>query len=400
MLTPELLPRVQRALADLQLDGWLLYDFRGCNPIAQSMLGLEGLQTRRIFGWIPRQGVPVAIVHRIEPGPLRRWPNEWPKRVYGGWRELEKQVGQLVRQKKRIAMETSLFDAVPVLDRVPAGVLQMVGNSTDSNAITSSGELVSMFYATLDATQIAAHCRAAEAIAKIAHAAMHMAGDRARTPNPATEFEIFQWIHSAFSRAGLTTDHGPSVSVNANAADPHYEPTAERSEPITLGSTLLIDLFAHENNEGGIWADQCWMGTMGPPSDRVGKLWADVRDARDAAIDFLRAQTQAGAAVKGAAVDDIARGVLRQRGVADQFTHRTGHSIDARELHGAGPNLDNLETREERLLLPGIAFSIEPGVYFSGEVGLRSEVNAVIGGGRGGALLVTPNEYQRELIVV
>jgi Xaa-Pro aminopeptidase len=398
MLTPELLPRVQRALADLELDGWLLYDFRGCNPIAQSMLGLEGLQTRRIFGWIPRDGVPVAIVHRIEPGPLRRWPNEWPKRQYSGWRELEKQIGQLVQKKRRIAMETSMFDAVPVLDRVPAGVIQLVENATYRDAVTSSGELVSMFYATLTSDQIASHARAAEAIAEIAHAAMQHAGERARSGEPATEYEIFQWIHDAFARARLTTDHGPSVSANANAADPHYEPTAEQSERITSGSTLLIDLFAHE--QGGVWADQCWMGTMGPPNERVAKLWVDVRDARDAAIDFIKAQTRAGVPLKGAAVDDIARGVLRQRGVADQFTHRTGHSIDARELHGAGPNLDNLETREERLLLPGVAFSIEPGVYFLGEVGLRSEVNAIIAGGPGGELLVTPNEYQRELIVV
>jgi len=139
---------------------------------------------------------------------------------------------------------------------------------------------------------------------------------------------------------------------------------------------------------------------MGPPSDRVAKLWTDVKDARDAAIAFVRAQTRAGSTIKGAAVDDVARGVLRERGLADQFTHRTGHSIDPRELHGAGPNLDNLETREERLLLPGVAFSIEPGAYFAGEVGLRSEVNAIVAGAPGGELLITPNEYQRELLIV
>lgn len=396
MLTAASLPRVQRAIAELGLDGWLFYDFRGCNPIAQSMLGLEGLQTRRIFGFIPRTGTPTALVHRIEPGPLRRWPNEWTKHEYSGWRELERLVTDLVRDK-RVAMEYSQGDAVPVLDRVPAGVLDLIRSS--AREVASSGELVSLFYAVLGPEQIAAHCRAAETIATIARQAMQLAGERARSTRPATEYEIFQWIHQAFARAGLTTDHGPSVSVNANAADPHYAPTAELSQPITLGSTLLIDLFAHESGEGGIWADQCWMATMGPPSDRVAKLWTDVRDARDAAIDFVRAQTRAGTSFKGAAVDDIARGVLRQRGVADQFTHRTGHSIDARELHGAGPNLDNLETREERLLIPGVAFSIEPGVYFPGEVGLRSEVNAVIAGGAGGELLITPNEYQREIIV-
>jgi Xaa-Pro aminopeptidase len=386
---------VQRALADLGLDAWLLYDFRGCNPIAQGILGLDGLQTRRNFGFIPKEGIPTAVIHRIEPGPWARWPNEWRRIEYSGWRELEQQVSGLV-QGRRVAMEYSAGDAVPVLDRVPAGIVDFIRSV--AKEVLSSGELVSDFYATLDARQIAAHSRAAEAIAQIARQAMQQAGDRARSGKPATEYEIYRWIHEAFARANLITDHGPSVSVNANAADPHYEPTAERSQAITLGSTLLIDLFAHE--EGGVWADQCWMGTMGPPSDRVAKLWTDVRDARDAAIDFLRAQTRAGNALKGAAVDDIARGVLRQRGVADQFTHRTGHSIDARELHGAGPNLDNLETREERLLIPGVAFSVEPGVYFAGNVGLRSEVNAIIGGGPDGELLVTPAEYQRELLVV
>jgi Xaa-Pro aminopeptidase len=395
MLTTATLPRVQRALAEQGLDAWVLYDFRGCNPIAQGILGLEGLQTRRIFGCIPREGTPVALVHRIEPGPLRRWPNEWSKVEYSGWGELEPLVRELV-SGKRIAMEYSPGDAVPVLDRVPAGVLDLVRAS--AREVLSSGELVSFFYATLDADQIASHRRAAEAIAQIAQQAMQVAGERARSATPATEYEIFAWIHEAFARAGVTTDHGPSVSVNANAADPHYEPTRDLSQPITLGATLLIDLFAHE--PGGVWADQCWMGTMGPPSDRVAGLWMDVREARDAAIDFVRAQTRAAAALKGAAVDDIARGVLTQRGWAAQFTHRTGHSIDARELHGAGPNLDNLETREERLLIPGVAFSIEPGVYFPGDVGLRSEVNAIVAGGPGGELLITPNEYQRELIVV
>ena len=399
MLTPATLPQVQRAIAELELDAWLIYDFRGCNPIAAGFLGLGGLQTRRVFAYIPREGggAPVAITHNIEPGPWRNWPNEWRKERYSSWRELETLVAGLV-SGKRVAMEYSAVDAVPVLDCVPAGVVEMVRGA--GATVVSSGELVSRFYATLSASQIASHERAAETIAAIAHGAVRLAGECARGGKPATEYQIHQWIHSAFARAGLTTDHGPAVAVGANAADPHYEPTAERSETITLGSILLIDLFAHETGEGGVWADQCWMGAIGPPNDRALKLWDAVRDARDAAIDFVRAQTAAGTALRGAMVDDVARGVLRARGLADSFTHRTGHSLDPRELHGAGPNLDNLETREERLLIPGVAFSIEPGVYFPGEVGFRSEVNAIMGGGRGGDLLITPTEYQRELMVV
>ncbi|MEW5914877.1 MAG: M24 family metallopeptidase, partial [Gemmatimonadota bacterium] len=245
MLTPAMLPRLQRALADLGFDAWLLYDFRGCNPIAQGILGLDGLQTRRNFGFVPREGTPTAVIHRIEPGPWARWPNEWRRIEYSGWRELEEQVSVLVRGK-RVAMEYSAGDAVPVLDRVPAGVVEFIRGV--AKEVVSSGELVSSFYATLDPHQIAAHRRAAEAIAQIARQSAQLAGERARSGHPATEYEIFRFIHEAFDRASLITDHGPSVSVNANAADPHYEPTAARSEPITLGSTLLIDLFAHEDD--------------------------------------------------------------------------------------------------------------------------------------------------------
>jgi Xaa-Pro dipeptidase len=397
LLTIDTLPRVQRAIAELGLDAWLLYDFRGCNPVAAAMLGLEGLQTRRIFAFIPRDGVPVAITHRIEPGPWRRWPNEWRKEAYSSWRELEAHVARLVNGC-RVAMEYSPGDAVPVVDRVPAGIIDFIRAA--NGTVHSSGDLITRFYSALNAEEIASHVRAAEGLRGIVHEAMRLAGERARGSKPATEHELHLWILNAFDRAGLTTDHGPDVAVDANAADPHYEPTADASRPITMHSVLLIDLFAHEKTPGAVWADQCWMSCIGSASDRAQQLWAAVLEARDAALDFLRAQTEAGTPLRGASVDDVARAVIRKHGMADAFTHRTGHSIDARELHGAGPNLDNLETREERLLMSGVAFSVEPGVYFPGELGCRSEVNAIVGGGAGGKLLVTPDEYQRELLIV
>jgi Xaa-Pro aminopeptidase len=393
MLTPATLPALQQALGDAGLDGWLLFDFQGVNPIAGGLIGVEGMVTRRIFAWIPRTGVPHALGHAIEPGPWAKWPAEWTKSAYSSWRSLESSLADLVKGKK-IAMEYSAGDAVPYLDRVPAGVLEMV-RAAGATSIASSGELVTKFYATWDASHIASHVRAAEVISTIAAAAFMIAGERSRTPKPITEHELMLWMRERFARAGLQTDHGPNVSAGANAANPHYEPSADHPRPILDGEVLLIDLWAKE--AGGVYADQTWMATLGAPSSRAQEVWSAVRDARDAAIALVRDEIAAGRSIRGGDVDDAARKVITDRGFGEYFTHRTGHSIDPRTLHGSGPHLDNLETREERLLVPGVGFSIEPGIYIAGEIGMRSEVNVYLEPGRA---VVTPRVYQRDLIVV
>jgi len=393
MLNPDTLPAIQRGLADADIDGWLLYDFQGTNPVAGGMLGLEGMVTRRIFVWIPREGVPSALGHAIEPGPWRKWPKHWPHSTYSSWRELEASVGAVVRGR-RVAMEYSPGDAVPYLDRVPAGVLEMI-REAGAQEVVSSGELVSRFYAGWTDEQIASHLRAAEVIRQVALDAFALAGTRARSSQPITEHELMEWMRGRFTTAGLFTDHGPNVSAGANAANPHYEPSSERPRAIVEGDVLLIDLWATE--PGGIYADQTWMATVGAPSPRAEEIWNAVRDARDAAIALVLEKTAAGKPLRGADVDDAAREVIESRGFAKWFTHRTGHSIDARSLHGAGPHLDNLESREERLLIPGVGFSIEPGIYIPGEIGMRTEVNAYILPDRA---VITPGEYQRELIVL
>jgi Xaa-Pro aminopeptidase len=392
VLTPETLPRIQGALGDAGVDGWLLYDFRGLNPIAAGLLHLEGMVTRRAFAYIPRDGNPVAITHAIEQGPWRHWPPAWKREIYASWRSLEDLLAREVRGK-RVAMEYSPGDAVPYLDRVPGGVIEMVREA--GGHVVSSGELVTRFYAAWDATHIASHQRSAEAIAEIARRALQLAGERARGTSPMAEHELMQWILERFSRAGVTTDHGPNVSTAENAANPHYEPSSNAPRLIRAGDILLIDLWARE--EQGAWADQTWMASLGPPSGEAMRIWEAVRDARDRAIALVQERARAGEATRGSEIDDAARGVIRDRGYAEYFTHRTGHSIDPRDLHGSGPNLDNLETREDRLLVPGVAFSIEPGVYIPGRIGMRSEVNVYI---EPGAAVVTPKEYQRELTVV
>ncbi len=392
-LSPESLPEIQRAIADAGLDGWLLYDFRGTNPIARDYLGMSDVHlSRRIFVLVPRAGVPVAITHNIEQGAWRDWPAAWRRERYSSWRALEALLHELVGGK-RVAMEYSAGDAVPYLDRIPAGVLEMVRAA--GATVVTSGELVSRFYAAWTLDDLSSHRRAAEHIAQIAHDAFAHAGSLARAGTPVAEHVLQGRMMDAFARAGLETYSPPNVSVGANAADPHYVPSADRPQVITVGNLLLIDLWARE--PGRPYADQTWMAILGAPSARAVQMWNTVRDARDAAIAYLEQRIAAGDIVRGADVDDASRAVIERAGLGEYFTHRTGHSIDAREIHGSGPNLDNLETRDERLLIPGVGFSIEPGVYIRGDIGLRTEVNAYIGDG---ALVITPVEIQQDLIVV
>ena len=393
MLSPRTLGAIQQTLRELELDGWLLFDFHGLNPVASGVLQLEGMLTRRVFALIPANGSPVAISHAIEQGPWKRWPAEWPRETYSSWRMLEEKLGTLVLGK-RVAMEYSPGDAVPYLDRVPAGVLEMVRAA--GATVVSSGELVTRFYAAWNADHVASHRRAAAAIATIARDAITVAGQRARGGASMAEHELQQWILDRFGEGKLFTDHGPIVAAGANAANPHYEPSSASPRLIQRGEILLIDLWAREQEPGAVYADQTWMASLGPPSERAQQVWRAVRDARDAAIALVHSRVNAGQPVRGGEIDDAARAVITGRGFGDYFTHRTGHSIDPRDLHGSGPHIDNLETREERLLIPGVAFSVEPGVYVAGEIGMRTEVNMYLETGRA---VVTPDEPQRELII-
>jgi Xaa-Pro aminopeptidase len=290
-------------------------------------------------------------------------------------------------------MEYSAGDAVPVVDRIPAGVLELV-RAAGAEVVTS-GDLVSRFFAVWSDDGKFSHFRASEHIAKVAKAAFARAGMHARTDLPLAEHELVEWILGQFSLCGLETDHGPNVSATENAANPHYEPSAAKARRLKEGDAVLIDLWATE--AGGIYADQTWMASIGPPSEQLTRIWTAVRDARDAALEVLHRRISKGEPVRGADADDAARAVIEKAGYGQYFTHRTGHSIDARALHGSGPNLDNLETREERFLIPGVGFSVEPGVYIPGVIGVRSEVNCYVDEGE---LVVTPHEIQKDLIVV
>ncbi|MEP6762973.1 MAG: M24 family metallopeptidase [Gemmatimonadaceae bacterium] len=392
MLTPQLLPEIQRILTDLKLDGWLLYDFRGTNAIAGGLIGIRGMASRRVFAYIPREGIPRAIGHNIEPSPWNSWPKEWPRATYSSWQELESELAKLVANKK-VAMEYSAGDAIPYLDRIPAGVLEMV-RATGATVVTS-GQLVSQIWATWTMPQRESHIRAGEIIAKIAKDTINYAGEQIKAGTPAAEHELQARILAAFDRAGVSADHDPDVAASENAANPHYVPSAANPRLVKSGDTLLIDLWAREKD--GVWADQTWMASMGAPSDRVMTIWTTVRDARDAALKLLSDRISSGTPVRGGEADDAARNVIKAAGFGKDFWHRTGHSIDSRDLHGSGPQIDNMESRDDRVLIPGVGFSIEPGIYILGELGIRTEVNCFVDAD---SLLVTPKEIQRDLFVV
>jgi Xaa-Pro aminopeptidase len=381
--------RVQRALQELELDGWLLYEFHGINRIAVALLGL-GKTTRRSFVLIPAEGEPVALIHAIEGSSWRHW--KFARRVYSGWRDMEAQLAELMAGKQRIAMEISPGGAVPGLDYVPAGAASvLLGLGLE---LASSGDLVSRFHSAWTPSQLADHKRAAEIVAGVARHAFTKAAKAAQAGTPTTEGALSEWIRAELRGRGLVEQADCIVAIGRKAADPHYAPVGA-GETIARGQVLLIDLWAAFPSS--VAADQTWMGMLGSSVDaRTQEVWEAVRDARDAALDFLRARWRDGVEVRGYEVDDVARALIRERGFGDWFVHRTGHSIDT-EIHGSGPNLDNLETRDDRVIVPGVGFSVEPGIYLPDELGVRAEVN-VYWGPEGPE--VTPGEVQRDIFLL
>lgn len=392
MIGPGELERLQRLVAESEADAWLLFDFRGRNPIASAVLGSEIVGSRRVFVLIPRAGVPTALVHAVDAELWRGWPDQWTKRVWVKREALADELGRLVGGK-RLAVDISPNGAIPYLDGVPAGVADYLRSL--GATLVPSADLVTSYCSVWTAEDVASHRRAAAAISAIARDAMSRAGAAAGGDRPVTEHELAVWIRQRIDRAGLLTESSPSVSWGPNAARTHYEPTSEESRPITRGALLLIDLWAKE--PGGIYADQTWMAAIGPPGDRDAELWRIVRRARDAALDLLRERVRSATPVRGAEADAAAKRVIAEAGHLEHTVARTGHSIDRYGLHGFGPPIDDTETYDDRLLLPGVGFSVEPGVYLPGVAGVRSEVNVVVGDRD---ILVTPDDYQRDLLAV
>lgn len=366
------LEAIQSALREAKLDAWLFYDHHHRDPLAAAILGLPetGLVSRRWYYVIPADGEPRKLVHRIEAGKLDTLPGS--KGMYSSWQELEGGLDAMLRPWKRIAMQYSPRNTIMYVSMVDAGTVEVLRSM--GKHIVSSADLVSKFRAVLTKEQIDSHYEAQRAIDDIVEEGFLTIGNRARSGSPATEYEMMIWFQEAMKRAGLTTDHGPNVSVNENSSDSHYEPSAEGSRPIKTGDFLLLDIWARKDRPGTCWYDITWTAVVGrTPSDHERTIFAIVRDARNAAIDAVTEAYANGKPIAGYQADDAARGLIQRAGYAQFFTHRTGHNI-GEELHGSGAHLDNLETHDERRLLPFTCFSVEPGIYLP-QFGVRSEVN-------------------------
>lgn len=382
---------IQAALRDQNLDGWLFYDHHYRDPLAYRILGLSenALVSRRWFYLIPAEGEPKKLVHRIEAGKLNALAGT--KEVYSSWQELEQQLETMLAGQTQIAMQYSPRNAIMYISLVDAGTVELLRGM--GKEIVSSANLVSQFEAVLTEEQIATHFVAQQKIDAILAAGWKEIGSRVRAGGT-NEFAMVEYFCEAMGREGLLWDHGPNVSVGPNSADSHYEPTAANSKSIRRGDFVLIDIWAKLERANACFYDITWTGVVDrEPTEREQTIFSIVRDARDAAIAKVRETFAAGQPIAGWEADDTSRSVIRQAGFGEWFTHRTGHNIGS-VLHGNGANLDNLETHDERLILPNTCFSVEPGIYFPGEFGVRSEVDMMA---RKGSAEVT-GRIQTELV--
>ncbi|MDM7922290.1 MAG: Xaa-Pro peptidase family protein [Pyrinomonadaceae bacterium] len=396
--TSQRIADIQSALKQQGFDGWLFYDFRGSDPLAPRILKTERLGgSRRWFYFIPREGEPVKVVHAIEADQLDVLPGK--KLVYREWQLLQNQVEKAVfgdgkpKGKFRIAMQYSPSNDIPYISRVDAGTIEMVRKT--GVTIDSSADLVQQFEAVWTPEQLQMHTEAATKMQKVILEAFAEIKRRINADIPTTENDVQQFMMKRYEEEGMN----PSpmiVAVNANAASPHYFPRAGKGAPIKKGDLVLIDTVTKVKKPKAPAADLTWMGYVGETvPEEYTKIWNIVFEAQQSALAAVRDAFKNGRPITGAQVDDVSRGIIRKAGYADEFLHRTGHSI-GEEGHGNGANIDNLETRDSRRIIAGTAFSIEPGIYFAGRFGVRSEIDVYVTGTD--AIITAP--HQTEIIAI
>ncbi len=373
-----LMPKIQAIQRELhagKMDAWLFYDILHRDPIAYRVLGLnEGIAKRRWFYLLPARGRPRKLVHRIESGMLDPLPGE--KLLYSAYEELHAGLKRLLSGVKTIAMQYSPKNNVPYVSVVDAGTVELVRSL--GKRVVSSADLVQKFEASWSPSQLRSHLAAGKIIDRITQRAFARAGAFVRRSKKLTEYDLQQWIVGQFQAKGVFSDDAPVVAVGPNSADPHYEPTARRSRPIRAGDLLLLDIWAKARQPRSVYYDVTWTGFLGRAVPaKFARIFSIVKEARDAAVGFVRDAVRAGRTIHGWEVDRAARDVIRRAGYADEFPHRTGHSI-GQDVHGTGANMDGLETRDDRTILPRACFSIEPGIYLR-QFGIRSEVNVYVG---------------------
>ena len=369
------LAEIQEQLRTSNLDGWLFFDHHVRDPIAYRVLSLTTPRhvSRRWYYWIPAAGKPSKLVHRIEAGMLDALPGE--RFVYSSWEEQREQLGRMLAGAKQVAMQYSPNCMIPYVSLVDGGTVDLVrGLGAD---VVSSAPLVQFFEARWTAEQLESHCEAGRRVDRVLAEAFTEIGRRVSIEGSVDEFAIAEFIRQGFVEKGMVTTDGPVVAVNANSGNPHYEPLAGESLSMGPNDFVLIDLWAKLDQPASVYYDITWTGYVGgdPPSE-IQNVFEIVRDARDATLDFVDRAVRAGRESFGYQVDDVARSYIAEKGYGRQFTHRTGHSI-GEEIHGNGVNIDNLETRDERPIIPQTCFSIEPGIYLP-EFGVRCEFDCYV----------------------
>jgi Xaa-Pro aminopeptidase len=387
------LKAIQSALRDAGFDAWLFYDHHHRDPIAYRVLGVPEhlMVTRRWFYVIPAQGEPKKLVHKIEAGHLDSLPGE--KMQYSAWPELWENLKQLLAPYKKIAMQYSPNNLVPYIGLVDAGTIELIRSF--GKEIVSSGDLVARFEAAWSDAQIQTHYAARDIIDKVTAECFKEIGRRVRNGGT-NEYEMQQWIMEAFKREHIVTEDPPIVAVNADSGNPHFEPRADRSAPIQEGDFVLLDIWGKKDSPAdAVYYDITWTGFVGKnPSAEQKKIFEIVRNARDAGVKAVQAAVSAGRKIAGWEVDKATRDSITQAGYGQYFVHRTGHSIGT-SVHANGANMDNLETKDERQIIPNSCFSIEPGIYLP-QFGVRSEVNVLV---RKGSAEVT-GRVQQELVLI
>jgi Xaa-Pro dipeptidase len=384
---------IQRALQRDGLDGWLFFDHHRRDPLAYRVLGLpSNLEpTRRWYYFIPAWGEPRKLVHRIESYTLDSLPGL--KQTYASWADQQQKLESILSGARRVAMQYSPRCAIPYVSLVDAGTLELV--RACEVEVVSSANLIQEFEARWTEQQYHSHVEAGKLVDLVRREAFELAGRCLRTDQPITEYEIQQFILQQFDQLNLSTNHGPIVAVNANASDPHYEPSADRHAHIQPGDLLLIDLWAKLKDADSVYYDVTWSGFCGDRiPEQVQNVFEVVRDARKRASAFVIGNIERGEPLQGFQVDDVARAIISDAGYGEYFFHRTGHNI-GQEVHGTGANMDNLESHDERSIIANTCFSIEPGIYLP-DFGIRSEVNVFVGNG----FATVTGEEQEQLVKI
>jgi len=367
---------IQNILKERNVDGWLLFDFRGSNDLALEILGIkkESHLTRRFFYFIPQTGTPSKIVNAIEEHNLAHLPGE--KLTYSSHVSLREQLTKALAGSKTIAMEYSPLNAIPYLSKVDAGTVELV--KTFGVEIVSSADLITQFTALWSKEQYDENVPVAKVLVGIAIDAFNFIKNNILANNTLTEYSVQQFIMNKFHEKNLITDFPPIVGVNENSANPHYAPDETTFKEIKENDFVLIDLWAKTPEDTSVWSDITWVGFVGKDvPEKYNNIWSIVKNARDAAFDFVEERFKNQQPILGFEVDNASRKVIDDAGYGKYFIHRTGHSITT-TLHGSGPHMDNYETKDERRLLPSTSFSIEPGIYLTGDFGIRSEIDVFI----------------------